>query len=194
VNPSQVAAIRSRDEIAAAVRSLTPAELARLNMVARKYALGRPIEPDELLQEAYLRALDSRACPAHVDVVKFLAEAMRSIAHGEAEKAGHKVTLVAIANTGGLEDEACSVPDEADDAEAQMIAAEQAERCVAIHATIVALFEDDPIAQLVLEGMAEEMTAEGIRKLTGLGKTAYDSKRKLIRRTIDRQYPEGWKL
>lgn len=193
MNSSQIAAIRSRDEIAAAIRSLTPADLARLKMVARKYAFGRPIGPDDLLQEAYMRALDSRACPAHVDVVKFLAESMRSIAHGEAEKVEHKVTLVVIANTGGSDDEACAVPDKVDDPEARMIAVEQAERCIAVHAAIVALFDDDPIAQVVLEGMMEEMSAEEIRELTGLDKTAYDSKRKLIRRRIDKQYPEGWK-
>jgi DNA-directed RNA polymerase specialized sigma24 family protein len=190
LNSGPVAAFRSRDEIAAAIRFLTPADLARLKMVARKYAFGRPIEPDDLLQEAYLRALSSRACPAHVDIVKFLAEAMRSIAHGEAEKVEHKATFVPVTTTGGPDDEACAVPDEAD-AEMQMIAAERAERCVAAHATIVALFDDDPIAKLVLEGMMDELTAEDVHELTGLDRAAYDSKRKLIRRRIDKHYPEG---
>jgi RNA polymerase sigma-70 factor (ECF subfamily) len=193
VNSGQVGAIRSPDEIAAAIRSLTSANLARLKMVAKKYAFGRSIEPEDLLQEAYVRALNSRACPAHVDVVKFLAEAMRSIAHGEAEKLEHKVTLVPIATTGDAEEETCLVPDNADDAEAQMITTEQAERCIAMHAAVVAMFEDDPIAQVVLEGMLEEIAPEEIRELTGLSKTAYDSKLKLIRRRIDKQYPEGWK-
>lgn len=192
MNSGQVADTRTRDEIAAAIRSLTAVDLARLKMVARKYAFGRPIEPDDLLQESYIRALDSRACPSHVDVVKFLAEAMRSIAHGEAEKVEHKVTLVPIAKTGGPED-AESIKDEADDAETQMIAAQRAERCIATRAAVIALFDDDPTAQLVLEGMMEEMTAEEMRELTGLDKTGYDSKRKLIRRRIDKQYPEGWK-
>ena len=192
MNSGQVAATRTRDEIAAAIRSLSAVDLARLKMVARKYAFSRPIEPDDLLQEAYARALDSRACPSHVDVVKFLAEAMRSIAHGEAEKVEHKVTLVPIASTGGPYD-ADSIKDEADDAETRMIAAQRAERCIATHAAVIALFDDDPTAQLVLEGMMEEMTTEEMRELTGLDKTGYDSKRKLIRRRIDKQYPEGWK-
>jgi DNA-directed RNA polymerase specialized sigma24 family protein len=152
LNSGQVASFRSHDEIAAAIRSLTPADLARLKMVARKYAFGRPIEPDDLLQEAYLRALNSRACPAHVGVVKFLAEAMRSIAHGEAEKVEHKATFVPIATTDGPDNEASAIPHEADDAETQIITAERAERCVAVHATIVALFDDDSIAKLVLDG------------------------------------------
>lgn len=193
VNSGPVAALRSRDEIAAAIRSFTPADLARLKMVARKYSFGRPIEPDDLLQEAYMRALDSRACPAHVDVIKFLAEAMRSIAHGEAEKVEHKATFVPIATTGGSEDEACSVPDGADDAETKIMTTQRAERSIAVHAAIVALFDDDSTAKLVLEGMMEEMTVEEVRELTGLDKTAYDSKRKLIRRRIDKEYPEGFK-
>lgn len=191
MNFGKVATLRSRDEIAAAIRSLTSADLARLKMVARKYAFGRPIEPDDLLQEAYLRALDSRACPAHVDVVKFLAEAMRSIAHGEAEKVERKRTFVPIAATGDGKDEACSVPDEADNPEELIITHQRTERCVAIHASIVALFDDDPIAKLVLEGAMEELPVDEVRELTGLDKTAYDSKRKLIRRRIDKQYPKG---
>jgi DNA-directed RNA polymerase specialized sigma24 family protein len=193
VNSGQVPAFRSRDEIAAAIRSFTPADLARLKMVARRYSFGRPIEPDDLLQEAYTRALDSRACPAHVGVVKFLAEAMRSIAHGEAEKLEHKATFVPITATGALEDGTHSVPDGADDAETKIIIAQQAERSVAVHAVIVALFDDDYTAKLVLEGMMEDMTVEELRELTGLDKTAYDSKRKLIRRRIDKQFPEGFK-
>ena len=193
MNSGQVPAFRCRDEIAAAIRSFTPADLARLKMVARKYSFGRPIEPDDLLQEAYMRALDSRACPAHVGVVKFLAEAMRSIAHGEAEKVENKVTFVPIAAAGDSEDGASSVPDEADDAETKIMNTQRAERSVAVHATIIALFNDDSTAKLVLEGMMEEMTVEEVRELTGLDKTAYDSKRKLIRRRIDKQFPEGFK-
>jgi len=47
-----------------------------------------------------MRAVDSRVCPADVDVVRFLAEAMRSIAHGEREKAEYKLVLVAVPKSG----------------------------------------------------------------------------------------------
>ena len=45
------------------------------------------------LQMAFTSALDEdgRTCPANVDVVKFLAEAMRSIADGEVDKAKRRV-------------------------------------------------------------------------------------------------------
>jgi RNA polymerase sigma-70 factor (ECF subfamily) len=74
-----------------------------------------------------------------------------------------------------------------------MIASQWADQCVGTHAAIIALFEDDPIAKLVLEGVMEELTVDEMRELTGLDKIAYDSKRKLIRRRIDKQYPGGWK-
>lgn len=37
------------------------------------------------------------------------------------------------------------------------------------------------------------MTAEELRELTGLSLTAYNSKRRLIRRRIDNAFPQGWK-
>ena len=53
---------------------------------------------------------------------------------------------------------------------------------------VLALFDDDPQAQDILEGTMEDMTMEELRELTGLSQTAYDSKRRLIRRRIDRAY------
>lgn len=190
MSTGQAAATRSRDEIASAIRTLTAADWARLKMVAQKYAAGRPIEPDDLLQEAMARAIDSRACPAHVDVVKFLAEAMRSIAHGEGEKAEHKLVLVTVPRTGDYPPEALAAPDPAPDAEDSIISEENA---AGIRKALLALFDDDPQARDIVEGTMEDMTAEELRELTGLSQTAYDSKRRLIRRRIDKDYPQGWK-
>ena len=58
---------------------------------------------------------------------------------------------------------------------------------------MVALFNEDLQARDLVEGMMEDFTAEELRKLTELDETAYASKRRLIRRTIDKHYPEGWK-
>ena len=97
-------AVLGRDEIAKAIRALTPADWIRLNKVAVAYSAGRPIGPEDLLQEAFARAMDGRHCPAGVTAVRFLAEAMRSIAHGEGEKrtglARAHATLHAVASDG----------------------------------------------------------------------------------------------
>lgn len=183
-------ATRSRDEIAAAICSLSPADWARLKKVAHKFSAGRPIPPADLLQEALRRAVDGRVCPAHVDVVRFLATMMRGIAHDESEKVEHRLVLVPVAKTGDLPQEALTRPDPTPNAEVRMISEEGAAE---IRSALLALFDDDPHARDILEGTMEDMTAEELRDLTGLSQTAYDSKRRLIRRRIDKAYPQGWK-
>lgn len=190
MSTGQVAATRSRDEIVSAIRSFTVANWARLRKVAHYYSAGRPIEPQDLLQEAMARAIDSRVCPVHVDVVKFLAEAMRSIADGEAEKAEHKLVLVPLLSTADDTAEALGVPDPEPGAEESLIGGQNV---TAIRRALLALFNDDLQARDIVEGTMEDMTAAELRELTGLSQTAYDTKRRLIRRRIDKAYPKGWK-
>lgn len=179
---------RSRNEIVEAMRHLSAADWVRLRKVASYYA--RPAIPaQDLLQEAFVRALDgSRVCPAHVDAVRFLAEAMRSIADSEQEKADRRPALVSIEG-GSCVTEAMTFPDPAPGAESRIVQAEQDAR---MRADLLALFDDDPAAKDIVEGTMEGMTVDDLRELTGLDRTAYDSKRKLIRRRIDKRYPEGW--
>ena len=83
---------RSRDEVESAIIAFTPDELLRLRKVSRYYASLYTLEADDLLQEGIVRALDgSRKCPANISVVRFLAEAMSSIAHGESERIENQV-------------------------------------------------------------------------------------------------------
>lgn len=184
----EAATVRTTAEIVEAIRGLSPADWARLTKVAKRYAFGAA-PADDLLQEAFFRALDgTRVCPTHVDVVRFLAEAMRSIADGEREKAARRPALVSI--EGGRDDTAAlNCPDPAPGVEDRIVQAEQDAR---MRAELLEVFEDDPAAKDIVEGTMEGMTAEELRELTGLDRTAYDSKRKLIRRRIDKRYPEGW--
>lgn len=187
MNSGQVAS-RSREEIAEAIRTFTSADWVRLTRVAGYFAAGRPIEPEDLLQEAFERALDSRTCPVNVDVVKFLAEAIRSIAHGESEKVEHR--LVSVAQTENEEAAILDYPDPNPSSETKMIIEESTET---LRCSLLKLFDDDQHARDIVEGTMSDMTAEELRELTGLDKTAYDSKRRLIRRRIDKAFPDGWK-
>ncbi len=180
----------SRAEIENAIRALSPADWARLRLVAARYASGRRLDARDLLQEALLRSLDGRNCPRHVDVVRFLAEAMRSIADGESEKIANRLVVVSADQTPTIAERVQNHPTPDLSAEESLIAEEGA---AAIRDEILALFEDDPIAEIIVEGIMEEMEGEELRELSGLDATAYDSKRKLIRRRITKQYPEGWK-
>lgn len=181
-------AAKSTADIIEAIRRLSTADWVRLKKAAAYYA--RPAIPaQDLLQEAFARALDgSRACPAHVDAVRFLAEAMRSIADGEQDKADRRPALASIEGGSGAA-AAMNCPDPTPGVEDRIVQEEQDAR---MRDDLLALFEDDPAAKDIVEGTMEGMTAEELRELTGLDKTAYDSKRKLIRRRIDKRYPEGW--
>lgn len=185
------AAVRTCQEIADAIRALTPAHSARLRLVAKKYACRCPFGPDDLLQEGFLRALEGRRrCPAHVDVVKFLAEAMRSIADGEAERVENQIDFTPIAKF-------CDEQDGDVNPEEPRLNAEDAaigkQNVTAIRSAILALFNDDSQAHDLVEGIMEGFSADELRDLTGLDEISYASKRRLIRRTIDKHYPEGWK-
>ena len=182
-------AIRTSREIADAIQNLSEADWVRLHKVALAYARNRPIEPDDLLQEAFRRALDGdRRCLVHIDPVRFLAEAMRSIANGEIQKGKNQPPLVPIANHGSAE----IVVDPRDPAPSPEQRADSAEEVAAMKAALVVLFDDDEIAQVILEGMMEGIEGEELRELTDLDKLAYQSKRRLIRRRIDKKFPKGW--
>ena len=194
MNSGLVAGRRSRDEIAEAIRVLTPAQWLRLRRVAVRLALGKPVEADDLLQKAFLSALDEdgRTCPTAVDVVRFLAEAMRSIADGEVDKASRRVVLVPVPKTGGDgdEDEDVEFADESPNVEQRHIANE---RVAELHAAILHLFDDDQTARDLVVGVMVGMTTEELLALTELSETAYKSKRKLVRRRIDAAFPKGLK-
>lgn len=182
-------------EMATALGSLPQAGWLRLRKIARYYANICPLEPEDLLQTALTRALaGERQCPAHVDVVRFLAEAMRSIASvsqkaegreeaGQARQAALRLVQPVEAEEPELQVAALPSPEDA-------LSSEQ--EAARIKVAILRLFDDDLVAQTIIEGDMEEMTADDIRTLTGLDKVAYASKRRLIRRRIDQAFPRGW--
>jgi DNA-directed RNA polymerase specialized sigma24 family protein len=184
-------AVLGRDDIAKAIRALTLADWIRLNKVAVAYSTGRLIEPNDLLQEAFARAMDGRHCPADVTVVKFLAEAMRSIAHGEGEKVEHRLVLVSASGSEETGQVAFAFPDASPNAEQRMVSDETVAE---VRSAILALFTDDEHAQVIAEGLMDGIDGEELRALCELEATAYNSKRRLVRRRIEKAYPEGWKL
>jgi hypothetical protein len=119
---------------------------------------------------------------------------MRSIVDGEDDKAMRRVVLVPVPKTGGHEngnERDVEFADDRPNVEQEQIAAEnQVERREAV----LALFDDDPTARDLAEGVMAGMTKEELRELTGLDETAYASKRKLIRRRFNAAFPKGLKL
>jgi len=180
----------SVDDISAAIELMTDADWVRLKKVALRYGQFVGLEADDVLQIALTRALEGRRkCPYQIDMVRFLAEVMRSVAsdHVKAEKRKPELRLVSklSANDDLVE---YDFLDPAPDAEAILANEQEAER---ILKQVLALFEDDLITQTIIEGHAEDMEARELRKLTGLDKKTYASKRRLIRRRIDSVFWKG---
>jgi DNA-directed RNA polymerase specialized sigma24 family protein len=179
---------RTQAEIAEIVDGLTAADWARLRKAAAYFSNSRPIEPDDLLQEAFRRALEGgRTCPTGVDFIRFMIQAMRSIAHGEMEKA-REAAHVRLSDD--ADDVGVTVSDPAPDAEECLTALQELHL---IRVAIIGLFDDDVEAQFIVEGLMDGIEGEELRALTGLSVTAFASRRRLIRRRIDRKFPDGWK-
>ena len=176
--------MRTRAEIADAIRALTPSQWVRLRKVADHYSyLGCPLDAEDLLQEAFRRALDGeRKCPVDVDVVRFVAEAVRSIAHSEYKGAKRRPRTVSLLPPDDPDAEPQGPEDPNPNVEERLAADE--DFLVERRQKIIALFGEDTVAQVIVEGMLEGTRGEDLRALTDLDPIAYESKRRLIRRRI----------
>src|SRR6185312_4808135 len=130
----------SSGDVAEAVRALSDADWARLHRVAKFYCANRPLNPDDILQEAFCRALDTRVCPAGVSVVKFIAEIVRSVASDAMKsRARHPEAP--------LDDEASAArPDPGLSAEAALAEKQEMDR---IKKAMIGLFSGDPVAEII---------------------------------------------
>ena len=186
----------SAAEVAAAIRDLPEAGWHRLRKIARFRSRICPMEADDLLQTAFTRALSGeRRCPAHVDVIRFLDEAMRSIAsdsvktaHRQEEAQSRRAGLRLVAPG---DDETMDILTGPPPSPEAVLASEQ--EATRIKNAILRLFDDDLTAQTIIEGDMEEMEAEEIRALADLNKVEYATKRRFIRRRIDQAVSQRWK-
>jgi RNA polymerase sigma-70 factor (ECF subfamily) len=156
------------DEIHKIFQLITVAQRTALVKIARVYAHAT-IYPgyEDLLNEAYARVLGgTRVWPRSVGTVPFLRNVMRSIASDWRDK-GQSADV-----------DVDSIPIENHSAEARV----DMER-------IIAIFNDDPIAQRIILAMLEGLRGEELRETSGLTETEYQSKRRKIRRWLEKLAP-----
>jgi DNA-directed RNA polymerase specialized sigma24 family protein len=180
-------ATRSLDEIRAAIDAFTDVEWARVRRAAEYWARAQRVEVDDLMQDALERALDgSRQCPLHISVPAFLSGAMRSISSNERKARAGRAEVHLVTEDGRL------VIDPPDDRQTPAEAAESWQETARIKQTLLDLFEGDLAAQTILEGDMDGMEGEELRGLTDLDVKGFASKRRFIRRRIDKAFPKGW--
>jgi hypothetical protein len=80
------------------------------------------------------------------------------------------------------------ISDSTNSQEEIMVTAQENE---ATRQAVLGLFPTDQQARDLADGILAGYEGEELRALTDLDKTSYASKRRLMRRTIDKHYPEG---
>ena len=185
----------STEEAKTALSALSDADMLRLSKISRRYCAGR-IDPNDLLQQAFMVILaGDRKWPCDINIMCFMVGTIRSLASSRFKSHNRSPELHLVATADGYDDEEnlieTTTPYDGPNAEQTLILEQET---TAIYEAALRLFEDDEIAKLIVEGDMDGMSAAELRELTGLEQTAYNSKRRLIRRRIDSAYPEGWKL
>ena len=156
----------SRAEIEIAVGRLTAGDQTALILIAKHHARNNRTryEYEDLVHEAICRVLDGRrAWPRDVPATVFLGGVIRSIAWEWKRD---------------LLNEEVEAGDEG--------AVERGTLAKIDVKKIIALFDDDPIAQEIVIGMMDGARGEELEQASGLSPTEYESKRKKIRRRIEK--------
>ncbi len=164
------APVMSPSEIAALVKALTHGQKTALVKVARLYARKTAYEYEDLLQEAFSRVLaGDRSWRRDLPAVTFFSGVMRSIAWEWRRNDASLVQELELSDEG---------------AEARgVIARLDVQR-------VLSLFDDDPVAKKLVLQMMVGTKAEELQAAFGLSSTEYESKRKKIRRRIEKLQSE----
>ena len=183
--------VLSRQKLEEAIGAFSNADWMRLGSAAQLYAVY-PVEPEDMVQEALCRAIaGTRNCPKDVSVARFLAEAIRSIAHDELQKVEHQRNEVSVHDE-TIEDPDAIIPLEPGlTAEERIISNEQSR---GTENQLLELFEGDEKAQLIVMGMLDETEGAELKEITGLDQTGFNSKRRYVRRKLNKAIANGLKL
>jgi hypothetical protein len=154
----------TRSEATAAIARLTDGQKTALMKIARLYARTTPYDHQDLIHEAFARILAGRRkWPTYADTVLFLSGVIRSIAW----EWRRVPALQAV-----------------DDSD--VAAPERSANAAIDAARVVALFGDDPVAKKIVLAMMDGARGEELRAISGLDQLDYESKRKKIRRRIEK--------
>lgn len=190
--------VASPEEVRDALRGLSDPAQRRLAKAAHLFlrmypVLARQVEPQELLNMAVEAALkpNGRKWPKHrIDIVRFLAEAMRSIAFDEARKLRGGIRLIPETDLqvpgsdqppGSLLESLGETAPSAEDIRLEEEKEAKAQAALAVFRAQVAA--DDPKISQLLELRLQGFSKASIRKQLNLGDKAFwTADRRLTRR------------
>jgi DNA-directed RNA polymerase specialized sigma24 family protein len=173
-------------EMHGCLAELSEPDQSRLEKISRHYADASTMSAADILAEALVRALDgTRKCPRGINLMVFLARAMKSIAWAD------RTSAKAQREIGPVEDR----PADTDlmgvstvGLEEQVIQQDLRKKQVD---ALMALFHDDEDATLWLMARMDAESLEAMQALTGFGATKLNTVGRRIRRKVEREFPHG---
>jgi DNA-directed RNA polymerase specialized sigma24 family protein len=168
------------------IEALSDADVARLVSASRAFCRLCGIPADDLLQEAYNRALEGRrTCGRGTSIVEFLCGVMKSLAsqENEARKDGFRPVVVMKNGESVLPD----VPADIVSPEQAAISAIDDRGALA---TIDSLVADDEQLQLLIEGIDDNMRGAELQELLGTDEKGLAALRKKLRRRLQDGFPD----
>jgi DNA-directed RNA polymerase specialized sigma24 family protein len=173
-------------EIHDSIDGLSDADVARLMSAANVFYRVCGIPAEDLLQEAYTRALEgSRTCGRSTNIVPFLCGVMKSLASQEIEARKNGFRPVTVMRDGQpvLPDVAADIVSPEQSAASAIDAGETLRR-------IDALVADDEQLQFLLEGIDDEMRGAELQDLLGTDEKGLAALRKKFRRRLQGAFPD----
>jgi DNA-directed RNA polymerase specialized sigma24 family protein len=176
-------------EMRAAIAVLSPADLLRLKKAARLFGRLMGMDPDDLVQEAVVRAMeDARHCRRAMKVIMFLIGTMRSVASARRKSADARRVVRSVdddAPSGGtpvMPADACTTEEE------HIVEQEFWKKRVE---AVFELFRDDEDATLWLMARMDTDTLAEAQAATGFDATKINTVGRRVRRKVERAFPEG---
>jgi DNA-directed RNA polymerase specialized sigma24 family protein len=167
-------------EVYDSIDAISDADMAKLLAAARGFSHLCGIEPDDLLQEAFARALEGRrTCERGIGLVPFICGVMKSFVsqENEARKDGFRPVVVMRSGEPVLPDTASNNPSPEQ-------AAISAFDDRATLAEIEAAAEGDEQLQLLIEGIYDKMRGAELQELLGVDEKGLAAVRKRLKRLL----------
>lgn len=168
----------TKAQVRAAIAAIDTSASSKLMSVARFRAFTAGIDPDDMLQEAILRALTSRSCPVGLKIEHFLMAVMRSLASAVIAKRERDEPLLR---------EACNqsatphAPDEA---------YEIAVRAEACRKALEDVAGNSPKTEGVIDGIGQGLCGKALADFAGMDQAELATTRRLIKRRAAKVWDE----
>ena len=146
-----------------------------LHRAARYHGWLAQTDPDDLLQDALLKAVTTRSCPAHVQVDRYVRGIIRSIASGIVAKRERNRNVAELARAAEEERLSNSVlsPDEELD---------RRERAGVCEEALARIGEGHRLAVMVIDGIGQGLRGKALEEFADADTLALANVRRLIKR------------